>query len=533
VKTDLDLVRELAGSARAALEASRQRIDDLNVYPVPDGDTGTNLALTVRSLVESLEGSAAADRAALGREVTRAALMGARGNSGVILSQIVRGGAAVLSEPGPAGSKRLARAIRAASDAAYQAVREPVEGTMLTVVREMAEEAEAGAADNASPAALLAAVVRRGTDALARTPQYLEVLRDAGVVDAGGAGLLELMRGVVAGLSGEPLPEAPGEVHELRVEALHQELSRFRYCTVYVVEGAGLDATTLEQELAELGDSLLVVGDSSALKIHVHTDDPGRALTLATSLGEVEGVEIANMHTQTRQREERLLAEARASESAERVTDVVAVVAGAGNRRLFESLGAARVVSGGQSMNPSTSDLVEAIAESSAAEVLVLPNNRNVVSSAEQAAGLAGRPVLVVPTTSIQSGLAAMVAYDGTRTAAENAAAMEATVAATATGEVTRASRDARLDGVSARRGAFLGLAGGQAVSAGDDFEEVAAVVADRLLAEPRGVLTLLTGSDEPPLEGLLSRLAREHPGVEVEVHAGGQPHYQLLLSAE
>src|SRR5262245_13144909 len=278
----------------------------------------------------------------------------------------------------------------------------PVEGTMLTVVREMAEEAEARAGAKPPVADLLRAVLSRGEDALARTPTLLDVLRDAGVVDAGGAGLVELMRGVVAEVTGEALP-APAPTRELGVEAIHRELSEFRYCTAFVVEGEHLDRDELEAALERLGDSLLVVGDESALKVHVHTDDPGAALSLATGRGSLAGVEIADMHAQTAERERRL--EAAHEASAANVSDVVAVVAGAGNREQYLFLGAAVVVEGGQSMNPSTADIVEAVESTGAPEVIVLPNNGNVISSAEQAAELASKPVHVVPSRSIQGGL--------------------------------------------------------------------------------------------------------------------------------
>ena len=356
----LEETRALARFALAAIEQSRQRIDDLNVYPVPDGDTGTNLTLTARAVVEHLETSTAADRAAVAHELTRAALMGARGNSGVIFSQIVRGAAEVLGGPAPADVLTCKRALRGASDAAYRAVRRPVEGTMLTVIREMAEEAEATEAGSVSD--LMHAVVRRGEDALARTPELLDVLREAGVVDAGGAGLLEIVRGITAGLAGEPLPEALPR-QELGYDAVHQELSRYTYCTVFVIEGDDLDADALESDLERLGDSLLVVGDRSALKVHVHTDEPGAALSLGTAAGTIAQVEIANMHDQTVAREERLSEHEtpRAAADTPALTDVVAVVAGEGNRRLFASLGAAWIVEGGQTMNPATAELHEAI----------------------------------------------------------------------------------------------------------------------------------------------------------------------------
>jgi DAK2 domain fusion protein YloV len=527
--TDVEAIRRLAGPTVAALEASRQRIDDLNVYPVPDGDTGTNLTLTVRAVAEAIDQlDADADRERLAREITRAALMGARGNSGVILSQIVRGFADVVGQRGTIDSPTVARAFRSASEAAYRAVREPAEGTMLTVIRELAEEAEAKASPELPVGELLRALVQRGEDALARTPQYLEILRDAGVVDAGGAGLLELVRGLTAAVTGEELPTLPAGLEEVSLDSIHQELSRYRYCTAFVIEGDRLDASTLEAELERLGDSLMVVGDETALKVHVHTDDPGAAISLGTARGTVEAVEIANMHKQTEEREARLL---QAAPDAR--VEVVAVVAGEGNDRIFRSLGATRIVEGGQSMNPSTAEILAAIEATATPEVLVLPNNPNVILTAEQAAEHAPKPVRVVPTKSIPAGIAALVAFDGSRSASENAAEMEAAVVAVATGAVTIASRDVDLDGLAVRKGAYLGLAESEPVAGGENFEEVAQAVVERLLADPREVLTILTGEDAPELNGLLGRLAERHPELEVDVQDGGQPHYHLLLSAE
>jgi DAK2 domain fusion protein YloV len=521
--SELATVQKLARGALESLERNRQRIDDLNVYPVPDGDTGTNLTLTARAVVDQLDETTTEDRPGLVKEVTRAALMGARGNSGVILSQIIRGAAEVLGREGAIDAETVAAAFQAARDAAYRAVREPVEGTMLSVIREMAEE-DAGE----SVTDLLARLVQRGEEAVARTPEQLEVLREAGVVDAGGAGLLEIVRGLAATAAGEPIPDAPVEREELSVDAIHQELSKYRYCTTFMIEGDELDPDAIEAELLQLGDSLLVVGDPEALKVHVHTDEPGRALAIGTRVGVIDRVEIANMHEQTIEREERLL-----EAVPDAASGVVAVVAGEGNRRLFESLGASKIVAGGQTMNPAASDLVAAIAATPATEVVLLPNNSNVILTAEQAAGLAAKRVEVVPTDSIPAGLAAMVAFEPGRPAGENAADMRELLESVKTGEVTIASRDVELNGLSVHKGAWLGLADGKAVAGGPDFEEVAAAVAERLLAEPRGLLTLLKGEDEPDLNGLLKWIEERHPDLELDVQDGGQPHYALLLSAE
>ena len=521
-------VIELVRAAETALERNRARLDDLNVYPVPDGDTGTNMLFTVRAVTETLQQVVAtSDRADLAQEVAHAALLGARGNSGVILSQIVRGAADVLGEIEGLDAPAVARALRRASDEAYAAVREPAEGTILTAIRVLADEAEART-DSGLPA-LFAALVRRGDEAVEQTPEQLEVLRRAGVVDAGAAGLVEIVRGIAAHLAGEPLPDAPAS-DPMKPDAVHLEASRYRYCTVFVVEGAALDAFELERALAGLGDSLLVVGDRTALKAHLHTDDPGAALRAGTAVGVIERVEIANMHIQTAERERRL---AQPSDEQAHETAVIAVVTGEGNRRLFESLGAAGIVDGGETMNPSTEELLEAIERARTAETVVVTNNDNVVLAARQAARLAGKPVYVVATDSIQAGLGAMLAFDAALGAEANAAAMEQAAASVATGAVTIASRTVNIDGLDVARGAYLGLTDGEPIAGGTSFDAVAGSVVERLLGEPRDVLTFITGEDEPELGPLLARVADRHPELELEVHAGGQPHYPLLLSAE
>lgn len=292
-EADLERVRELVGAALASLEASRGHIDALNVYPVPDGDTGTNLTLTVRAVADALASAEATDRPALARAVARAALMGACGNSGMILSQIVRGVADVLAEASNGVDPELtARSLLGASDAAHRAVRRPIEGTMLTVVRELAEEAERRAQEPEPVGELLIALVRHGEDAVARTPEQLQLLREAGVVDAGGAGLVELLRGVAGAVSGEPVPAALA-AEPVEAQAIRAEAQRHRYCTVFVVEGEALDRRMLETQLETLGDALVVVGDETALKVHLHTDEPGAALALGTAVGTIGSVEIA------------------------------------------------------------------------------------------------------------------------------------------------------------------------------------------------------------------------------------------------
>ena len=525
----LERARELARATLAHLEANRRRLDDLNVYPVPDGDTGTNLTLTVRAIVEAVKASTADRGETLAAEITRAALLGSRGNSGVILSQIVRGFAGEAGSHDPIDAAVLAQAFRAASDAAYAALRDPVEGTILTVVREMAEEAESVDLAALTPGELLDLVVARGEASVARTPELLDKLRDAGVVDAGGAGLVEIVRGLAAGVAGRPIAQLEEGVETAGVDAIHQELSRYRYCTSFVVVGAGLDAEGLERDLRQLGDSLLVVGDASALKVHVHTDDHEAAIALGARLGDVIEREVADMHEQTREREERLAAVLGAGQL---VTAVVAVVPGHGNRDLFESFTGTAVVDGGQSMNPSTAELIAAIEAAPAASVVVLPNNANVILSAEQAATHSAKTVEVVPTQSVPAGIAALTTYLPGLSAADNRTLMTEAIAEVVTAEVTRASRDGELDGIVVSAGQWLGLVDDRAAVAGDDFGSVAEETIELVIAGGREPVLLLLGEDDPGVAEVVARIREQHPGIDLEEHAGGQPHYPLLVLA-
>ena len=514
----------LAGAALAALEASRRRIDDLNVYPVPDGDTGTNMTLTVRAVVDALE-RLPPDSDAIGATIVRACLMGARGNSGVILSQLVRGAVEGWSEAGQPGAGAVAAALRGASEAGYASVREPKEGTILTVAQALADRAEALARSQPAAGDLLRDLVGEGERALAATQDQLDVLREAGVVDAGAAGLVEIVRGIAAHVRGEALSEPLSECASIPLEAVHFEASRFRYCTSFFVEGADVDPGPLERELEAFGDSLLVVGAPKAVKVHLHTDEPGKVLALATAVGVIEEVDVRNMHVQQTERTGRLT-------RAAGIAVAVTVCAGAGNRRLFESLGAS-CVEGGPTTNPSVADLLAAIEVVPEAEVLLLPNDGNVLLTAERAAEAAAKHVLVVPTTTLQAGLGALVAFDPARPAAENAEAMTAAAAGVRAGAVTRASRTTALGGLAVEEGQFLGLVEEEPVSAGPVLETVAREVIERLVGEGVDVLTVLVGDGVASADGLVDEVREAHPELEVEVHEGGQPHYPLLLAAE
>lgn len=533
--------RALLAAGFAALEERRQEINDLNVYPVPDGDTGTNLALTVRGMVESLS---KVPEDLSGREVcsaiSQAALMGARGNSGVILSQIVRGAMEVLGQAGPITQDVLTRALRHATETAYRAVRKPVEGTMLTVLREMAEAA-AQASETVDVRQFLGQIVAAGWKSVERTPTLLKVLADAGVVDAGGFGLVVFLEGAADGHSGAKTIIAthfvqPAAAPPLAQEEFDEEESEFTYCTSFLLSGQGLDKDSLEQTLGRLGDSLLVVGDSSQIKVHVHTDEPGTIIGIAGALGTLTEIEIDNMDEQKAARAQRL---------AQRVdpqppmdvgqTQVVAVVAGEGNKALFRNLGVDLIVEGGQSMNPSTEDIMRAIEKATAPSVVVLPNNGNVIMTADQTVALTDRAVFVVPSRSIQAGLSAAVAFDKRRSGVENAKDMGAALEGVVTAEITRAVRDSLVDGVQVKAADFIGLIDDKVIVAGGELESVVDDVVARLLDGGRGLLTALVGDEENADRAVaaLENLRDRYPLVEIDLHRGGQPFYPVLLSAE
>jgi uncharacterized protein len=538
--------RRVVSAALAELESRRQEVNDLNVFPVADGDTGDNMALTMRAVMVELDHLNGQPVDVIGRDVivsgvARAALLGARGNSGVILSQIVRGAAEELaSRRGELVDPVLVSAAFArAADAAYASVRDPAEGTMLSAVRAMARRVAhdlahmdtrrlGPTATAAEQDELLAAVLERaleaGTEAVERGPDQLAILRESGVVDAGAYGLTVILAGCLAALRGERAPELE---HQYAPAALHHpehESSSFRYCTNFAVTGEGLDGGRFMPLLEEIGDSVLVVGDDRTLRVHVHTDDPGRAAALFEPVGEVSRFDVADMHEQVADRSARL--SCNGDQSALATCGVVAVASGEGLGRLYEELGVL-VVDGGATMNPSTYELLAGIHSTSAAEVVVLPNSPNVLLAAERAAELSERPVRVVPTTAPQEGLVALLAFDPSRVAVANADSLEAAREGLRLGGVAPAARDDAQGRFSA--GDAVGYADGQLVAWGAPESTLAATI--ERVAGRAELLTCIEGN-EPPLNRDELR-ARVPDGVELELHQGGQPAWWWLLCAE
>jgi len=531
--------RALLSAGFQALEDRKQEINDLNVYPVPDGDTGTNLALTLKGILdafarlpEDLSGRALCDA------VSQAALMGARGNSGVILSQIIRGAMEILGPKQAITGETITAAMRHATETAYRAVRKPVEGTMLTVLREMAEAAEADP-DPGDIRGLMERAVLAGWRSVEKTPTLLKVLADAGVVDAGGYGLVVLVEGAASGGAAWETPIATRAAQPIPMGGdmyadEEEPESLYTYCTSFLLTGGQLGKDGLEEQLARLGDSLLVVGDSGQLKVHVHTDDPGQVLAVGTSMGVLSEIEIDNMKIQTSERGMRLARTGQATPVEPGLTQVVAVVAGEGNKRLFRDLGVDFLVDGGQSMNPSAEDLMRAVEKASAPSVIILPNNSNVIMTAEQTAKLTDKAVFVLPTRSMQAGLSAAVAFDRRIDGSENMDEMRSAIKNVATGEVTRAVRDSVVDGVQIKAGDYIGLIDEKVVVASRDLEPVVDEVAATLMSDGREVLTVLKGGDDPDgAAKAAEHLKQAHPAVEIDVYDGGQPFYPLLLSAE
>jgi DAK2 domain fusion protein YloV len=521
--TELDVARTLTHDALSNLEAHRVRINQLNVYPVPDGDTGTNMTGTVRFIVDALDASQATGHEAVAKELSLAALMGARGNSGVILSQIVRGLAEVLGKRAEIDAATIRDALRSASDEARSAIMNPVHGTMLTVMEAMATAAASPEARALENEQLLALVVERGDTAVAETQNQLAKLRDAGVVDAGGVGLVEILRGVYFSVAGIAVPDVASEDDDGYPELEH-EFSEFRYCTNFVVEGTGLNREALSDALWLIGDSLHVVGDASMLRVHVHTDDPEGAIAVARALGTVidPTCDVADMDEQIRERLPDLQ------------TAVVVVASGTGNRRLFErKFGEVIVIAGGQTANPSAKEIADAIESAHAPEVIVLPNNRNIVGAAVQATEFTSKNVRIVETESLQAGLLAVnEAYTHSDTADDNVNAMKDVLDGLLTGEVTTASRTATVDGIEVREGEWLGLVDGRVVVCNTDFDEVALGVARGVLAGGADTFTAIVGGERPQLDGFWERFRQEFPRVDPEEKDGGQPHYPLLVFA-
>jgi DAK2 domain fusion protein YloV len=547
-----DDLRAVISGYAAALAAHRAGINRLNVYPVPDGDTGTNMALTLESVMEEVA-AAPADMAATCKAISHGSLMGARGNSGVILSQILRGLADGFRDLEACDGQVLATALTAASEAAYGAVMRPVEGTILTVSRETAVAAAGAAAGGADLVGVLEAARVGGAEGLARTPELLPVLAEAGVVDAGGTGFLLLIDALLHVVDGRPLPKpvedegvidaellagmshAPGGNHS---EAPSGNIADLRYEVMYFLEAPDQTIPAFKDVWAGIGDSIVVVGGDGLWNCHIHTDDIGAAVEAAIDCGRPRNIRVTDLIEQVE--EERWVREAipegtlvEHNEPVE--TAVVAVATGDGIRRIFHSLGVQRIVTGGQTMNPSTAQLLEAVESAPADQVVLLPNNKNIIPVAEQVDSQTDKTVFVVPTRGVAEGFASLLAYDPEAPGIDNVKAMAEAGAAVVAGEVTRAVRDSSCDLGAITEGDYLGISRDGIRALGSGLDLVCTQLLDLLVADDHEIVTIIEGegSSVAITRHITQWLADHHPDLTTEIHHGGQPLYPYLFGIE
>jgi len=533
-------LREMFAAATSWLEKSSTEIDALNVFPVPDGDTGTNMLLTMRSVMEEAYRAPDRSASAVSQAMAKGALMGARGNSGVILSQIMRGLSQGLADKEAFVAADLAHALQQAAETAYKGISNPVEGTILTVVKDAAAAAQAKASDDGGDlAAVMEATVTAAGESVANTPSLLQVLMDAGVVDAGGQGLYTILEGAFRYLTGEaeelqfrkPQIIVSELTHGARVpQAIAADEVPYGYCTEFLLKGEKLAPDSIRKHLEKKGESLIVVGDDSAVRIHIHTLDPGNVLHYTTSLGTVHQVNIRNMDEQHHDWLEIQKERMPATDTA-----IIAVASGDGLTDVFTSLGASAVVTGGQTMNPSTKELLQAVELVAADKVVILPNNKNIVLTAGQVQSLTTKTVEVVPTQTVPQGVAALLAFDYETNLETNAELMKKAASEVRSLEVTRAVRSTQIGDLKIKKKQPIALLDGDLVAAGNDNLDVINQTLARLDLGKAEVITICYGEDAEPAEAerIGASIREKNSQLQIEVIKGGQPHYSYIISIE
>ena len=537
-------LREMFSAALGLLEHNAQTLNALNVFPVPDGDTGTNMVLTMREVVAAAEEVQGASAGRMAAAMSRGALMGARGNSGVILSQFFKGISLGLDGADDFGTAELAVALKLAREHAYNAVGKPVEGTLLTAISSVARAADESASRGSSVHQTFDAICEAAAKAVALTPTMLPVLREAGVVDAGAHGLSIILEGARRHIHGEdvsspevPLPEAvgPGALGELGVAVVAEEFLEatedelYGYCTQFLVEGQDLDPDAVRETLRSMALSTVVVGDAAMVKIHAHAHDPGPVISLGASLGSLSQVKIESMDEQHRE-----YSAARRQESVVPIA-VIAVAWGDGLEAVFTDLGVSQVLVAGDTMNPSVRDIVEAAESSRSDSVIFLPNNGNIVPAAQQAAEVCDKPLRVVPSATIPQGIAAMMAFTAESDLDRNVAEMAEILSTVRTGEICNAVREVELGGVAVREGQIIGLLDRELKAAGDDPNAVLMLLLESAEVSRGDLVTLYSGGPLPATAAAaaLSAVEAAYPEIEVELVSGGQPHYHYIVSIE
>ncbi|HFO2204024.1 TPA: fatty acid kinase catalytic subunit FakA [Staphylococcus aureus] len=521
-------------------------VDSLNVYPVPDGDTGTNMNLTMTSGREEVENNLSKNIGELGKTFSKGLLMGARGNSGVILSQLFRGFCKNIESESEINSKLLAESFQAGVETAYKAVMKPVEGTILTVAKDAAQAAIEKANNTEDCIELMEYIIVKANESLENTPNLLAVLKEVGVVDSGGKGLLCVYEGFLKALKGEKVEAKVAKID--KDEFVHDEHDFhgvintediiYGYCTEMMVRFGknkkAFDEQEFRQDMSQFGDSLLVINDEEIVKVHVHTEYPGKVFNYGQQYGELIKLKVENMREQHREviRKEQHTAKPK-METVE--TAIITISMGEGISEIFKSMGATHIISGGQTMNPSTEDIVKVIEQSKCKRAIILPNNKNILMASEQAASIVDAEAVVIPTKSIPQGISALFQYDVDATLEENKAQMADSVNNVKSGSLTYAVRDTKIDGVEIKKDAFMGLIEDKIVSSQSDQLTTVTELLNEMLAEDSEILTVIIGQDaeQAVTDNMINWVEEQYPDVEVEVHEGGQPIYQYFFSVE
>lgn len=536
------LLKELMASAIASMYLHKAEIDALNVFPVPDGDTGTNMYLTFQAAFREMSNNSSLRVMDLLESAAYGALMGARGNSGVIVSQFFRGFVKALPKDTEFITKtELALGVTGASNMAFKAVRQPVEGTILTVIREMAKYATENVNNKKNLVEFVNDIYQCSEEILAKTPEMLPVLKQAGVVDAGGQGLVYFVKGIVQHINGESIsteslppvasPKVVSVASYTENELIPDSEINFQYCTEFILKGKQLDLEHIKNSLNPHGDCLLVVGDENTAKIHIHTNNPGIVLDFTVRLGDMFEIQIHNMIEQSQQRMAKLVVEDGESPQ----IGIVAVSSGDGMERIFKSLGVDYIVNGGQTMNPSVEDLTKAVSKVNAPNVIILPNNSNIILTANHVQDLVSKQVRVVPTRSVPEGLSAMMSFSQEKLIGDNVEQMNEKFTQLITGEITYAVRSIQIGSLNINQGDIIGLVNGDIETFGEIPEDVVEEALKKIPSASSSLISIYYGSDVSAItaQDLLNRLEKTFPDAEIELYYGGQPLYYYLFSVE
>lgn len=531
-------LRDMMVSGANNLQNNKDLVDKLNVFPVPDGDTGTNMSLTISYAIKELSKVSDDDITNIGKSLAKGSLMGARGNSGVILSQIIRGFTKSIEGKEKLTTIDFAQALKNGSDTAYKAVIKPIEGTILTVVRESGEYAIKAAKKESDIIKFLELVIKEANASLERTPELLKNLKDAGVVDSGGKGLVLMYEGMCEALKGNPInADGKSNANTSSSEPAQGEINtediKFAYCTEFILESDKVTYDKIKDIMLDYGDSLAVVGDDGLIKVHVHTNEPGTVLQEALKYGQLVTIKIENMKVQ----HENILIENQTAVSEEPMKEYgfIATSMGDGLADIFRDFGVDYIIEGGQTMNPSTEDFMKAIDSINAENIIILPNNSNIIMAANQAKALSEKNIIVIPSKTVPQGFASLVSFNADASVEENEATMAEALTIVKSGQVTYAVRDTVMNDIEVKEGNFIGIGESKLLSAGESKEEITLKLIESLVDEDSAIITLFYGEDvtEEEANSFKEILEEKYEDIDIELYYGGQPIYYYLISVE